>query len=450
MLGGTAVAGTDYVVPASLVLTFPPGVVTQTLTIQTLPDTLAEGVRTLTLGLTALSGAVAGTPASAVLGIADNERPDLTVTAVSGPVQVATGLPATVTATVRNLAAGPAPPSKLGVFLSPSSNTPGAGTRIALVDVPAVAGLASTVVTGPVTVPGNFSAGSYFLSVVADAPGAIAEENEGNNGLTAASQVQVILLLPDLIVTTVQPPGNTLSGKLVSAPVQVRNAGLVASGPYRVGVFLSTDPTPGTGTLVATRDMPPLAAGAGADVPVSLTLSDDIPQGAYFMSGVVDLAGVVVETSEANNALSSAVPFQVNRNLTKLRSVTAAFSTAAASPTCNGGLGGITLNLAGTLNLATQTGTTGQGTITLSGPVPGGTVTFNGPFSATVNLDETVTISFTAMVTGAITGTATATGSGVITGGVVTADITSGLLTRVTAPAGSCPFTGTLTAAGSP
>ena len=85
VLGGTAVAGTDYVTPPSLVLTFPPGVVTQTLTIQTLPDTLAEGVRTLTLGLTGLSGAVAGTPASALLGIADNERPDLTVTTVSGP-----------------------------------------------------------------------------------------------------------------------------------------------------------------------------------------------------------------------------------------------------------------------------------------------------------------------------------------------------------------------------
>jgi len=82
------------------------------------------------------------------------------------------------------------------------------------------------------------------------------------------------------------------------------------------------------------------------------------------------------------------MPLQVNRNLTKLRSVSAAFSTAAASPTCTGGLGGLTLNLAGTLNLATQTGTTGQGTITLSGPVPGGTATFNGPFSATVNLDE--------------------------------------------------------------
>jgi hypothetical protein len=158
----------------------------------------------------------------------------------------------------------------------------------------------------------------------------------------------------------------------VSAPVQVRNAGLAPSGPYRVGVYLSTDPNPGTGTLIATRDMPPLAAGAGADVPVSLTLADDIPQGAYYMSAVVDSGATVVETSEANNALASAVPFQVNRNLTKLRAVSAAFSTAVASPTCTGNLGSLTLNLSGTLNLATQTGTTGQGTITLSGPVRAG------------------------------------------------------------------------------
>ena len=130
--------------------------------------------------------------------------------------------------------------------------------------------------------------------------------------------------------------------------------------------------------------------------------------------------------------------------------MTAAFSTAPRPRPVPAASAAITLNLAGTLNLATQTGTTGQGTITLSGPVPGGTATFNGPFSATVNLDETVTIAFTATVTGAITGTATATGSGVITDGVVTADITSGLLTRTTAPLGSCPFTGTLTAAGQP
>ena len=450
-LGGTAVAGVDYVVPASLALTFPSGVVTQTLTIQTLPDTVAEGGRTITLGLTGLSGpVVVGTPATATLTIVDNERPDLAVTAVSGPAQAATGLPTTVTAVVRNLAAGAAPASKLGVFLSSSSAVPGAGTRIALVDVPGLAALASTAVTGAVTIPGNLSAGTYFLSVVADALGAITEENESNNGLTAGGQVDVVVLLPDLIVTTVQPPGNTLSGKLVSSPLQVRNAGLVASGPYRVGVFLSTDPTPGTGTLLAIRDMPPLAGGAGADVPVSLVVPDDLPQGAYFMSGVVDLNGAVAEVSEANNALASAVPFQVTRNLTKLTSVSASFSTAAASPSCSAALANQTLNLTGTLSLATQTGTTGQGTIVLSGPVTGGTVTFRGPFSATVNLDETVTFSFTATVSGAFTGTATASGNGTIASGVLTGNVTNGLLTVTAPPLGSCPFTGPLTATGQP
>src|SRR4029450_12572316 len=129
-------------IPASLVVTFPPGIVTQTLTIKTLTDTLAEGARSLTLGLSALRGAGAGPQATALLTILDDERPDLAVANVSGPTQAATGLPTSVPATVRNLAAGPAPASKLGVFLSPSSATPGMGTRIALVDVPALAGVA--------------------------------------------------------------------------------------------------------------------------------------------------------------------------------------------------------------------------------------------------------------------------------------------------------------------
>jgi hypothetical protein len=68
---------------------------------------------------------------------------------------------------------------------------------------------------------------------VADATGLIAEENESNSGLTAAAQVAVVLFLTDLVVTTVQPPGNTLSDKLVSAPLQVRKPGLVPSGPVR-------------------------------------------------------------------------------------------------------------------------------------------------------------------------------------------------------------------------
>jgi hypothetical protein len=163
-LGAAAVAGVNYAVPVSLVLNFPSGVTSQTIAIQTQPNTVAEGARVLTLGLTGLSGALAGSPAVATVTIIDNERPDLTMTSLSGPAQAATGIPTTVTAVVRNLAAGAAPASKLGVFLSSSSSMPGAGVRVALVDVPALAALATATVNAAVTIPGNVSTGSYFLS----------------------------------------------------------------------------------------------------------------------------------------------------------------------------------------------------------------------------------------------------------------------------------------------
>ncbi len=450
-VGGPAQPGIDYVDPGPITLVFPPGVATQTITIRTLPDTVVEGGETVRFELvSATGGAGIGSIPVATLFIFDNERPDLTVTSVSGPLQAANGLPMTVTAAVRNESGGPAPASKLGVFLSPGDATPGAGLFLGLVSTPTIPALTTATVTGAVMVPTSVLAGQYLVSVVADAPGTVVEELETNNGRTAASPVTLVNFLPDLVVTGVPSPGNTLSGKLLSTPLHVRNAGPVASGPFRVGVYLSQSQVPGTGLLLATRDVPNLAPSSGVDLPVTLSVPDDVAQGQYFVVGLADLNAAVVESDELNNALASAVPFQVTRNLTKLSSVSAAFSTAAVSPTCSSGLANLTLNLAGTLSLATQTGTTGQGTIVLSGPVPGGTVTFRGPFSATVNLDETVTISFTATVSGAITGTATATGSGVIANGVVAADITSGLLTKTTAPVGSCPFTGTLTAAGQP
>src|SRR5262249_46980279 len=169
-LGGNAVPGVDYVVPVSLLLSFPSGVTTQTLAIQTLPDTLAEGARTLTLGLAGMSGAQSGSPAAATLTIIDKARSDLAVMSVVGPAQAAIGIPTTVTAVVRNLAAGMAPASKLGVFLSQGSPAPGDGVRVALIDVPALAGLATATVNAPVTIPNTVPPGSYFFSVVADAP----------------------------------------------------------------------------------------------------------------------------------------------------------------------------------------------------------------------------------------------------------------------------------------
>ena len=145
----------------------------------------------------------------------------------------------TIVATIQNLTGGLAPATSLGVFLSPSSNTPGAGVRIGLVAIPSLTGGASYTASAPVTVPLDLAAGDHFLSAMADVLGAATEEVETNNGLTAAAQVAVVIVQPDLVVSTITGPVSMPRGKPVAIPMTVRNLGPVASGPYRVGVFVS-------------------------------------------------------------------------------------------------------------------------------------------------------------------------------------------------------------------
>jgi hypothetical protein len=191
----TATQTTDFTLtPGAGTLTFAPGVVTQTIAVKTVNNAAIEGPKTINLQLSNPSGGgvVLRAPTATQIALLDNERADLLVGSLWGPVQAATGTPMTVVATVRNQAGGAAPASSLRVFISPSSNTPGAGTAIGLLAVPSLMGGSSVTVTGSVTVPAGLPAGTYFLSAIADALGVVTEENEGNNGLTAASQVGIV------------------------------------------------------------------------------------------------------------------------------------------------------------------------------------------------------------------------------------------------------------------
>jgi hypothetical protein len=446
LLGGTAQPGTDYTDPGPITLVFPPGVTAQSVTIRTLPDTVVEpGGDTLRFELVNVTGAEIGAPGVAMLFIMDNERPDLAVTSVTGPFQAANGLPMVVTATVVNLSGAAAPASKLGVFLSASDATPGAGISLGALNTPAIAPLGSAVVTGAVAVPPGVAAGTYFLSVVADAPGVVVEEVDNNNGRTAAAQVTLVQFLPDLVVTGVPSPAGTLSGKLLSTPLHVRNAGPTASGPFRVGVFLSQDPAAGTGLLLAFRDMPSLPPGSGADVVLSLNVPNDLEQGQYYVAGVADLDGAVVESDETNNALTSAVTFAVTRDLTKLARVSATFMVqACGDPVISGG----SVDLTGTFTVASQTGTTAQGTLDATGTVDGAAIRVRGPFSATVNPDDTVSLSLTFTATGAITATGQASLAGTIAQGLLQA-AGSGTIQRMGVGV-VCPLAVTLQATGTP
>jgi hypothetical protein len=203
--GTTATLSTDFTLtPGVGTLTFLPGVTSRTITIQTINDTSVEGQEliVLTLANPTLSGQPGGTVSlgattTSTITLIDNERPDLTVTSLTGPAQAATGAPMTVVVTVQNLAGGPAPATSARIFLSQAASAPGAGTPIGLVPIPALAGGASATVAASIAVPPiasfpGFTPGDYFFSAVANNPAVVTEETTANNGLTAADQVEIV------------------------------------------------------------------------------------------------------------------------------------------------------------------------------------------------------------------------------------------------------------------
>ena len=458
----TATEFADYTLtPGQGTLTFLPGITTVVIKVQAVNDAELEGPESIVLSLSNPAGATLGTPTTTRITLLDNERPDLVVTSLTGPLQAATGLPMTIAATVQNLTGGMAPATTLGVFLSSSSNTPGAGVRIGVVPIPALAGGASFTATAAVSVPLDLATGDYFFSAMADVLAAALEEVETNNGLTAATQVSIVVMQPDLVVSAIAGPLTTSRGKPVSIPMTVRNLGPVASGPYRVGVFVSEDADPAvaatTGILLGVTDMPSLAPGASAAVTTSITPPVVLPQGTYWVSAVVDLNHAMGEPNEINNGLTSFTATKVQRPLSKL-------NRAAISLTPNGcgDVFGQAINLGGAFVLTTIAASTANGTFDLTGNFNGDPTRasrFKGTFTAAFNGsndDLSLTMVFTS-ITGFFTGIGSASAAGTYDGRVFEAEspddgatpALTGSLTRTTT-AETCTFGGSLTAIGDP
>jgi len=157
-----------------------------------------------------------------------------------------------------------------------------------------------TIFTNPVAIPAFIAPGSYSVSVVADYEQRVAESNEGNNGLTAFSPVEI--RRADLLVTAITAPATGSIGKTIAVGNTVKNEGMATATAVRVSFFVSpVSPTAGQGRLIGTRDIASLPAAASSAVTTTLTLPANLEPGSYFVSAVVDVAGAIVEGEEGNN-----------------------------------------------------------------------------------------------------------------------------------------------------
>ncbi|WP_437693045.1 CARDB domain-containing protein [Sorangium sp. So ce176] len=233
--------------------------------------------------------------AGALLGV--GHRPDLIVSAVSGPPNLVPGGAFSASVTVCNQGTTSSPGGGVDVFLS-------ADTAITPFDAPAGSGPVPGLSPGQcasVAVPANAYVpdGAYHLGAIVDQGGSLTELIETNNA--AAGSVLGVGNQPDLIVSAVSGPPSRFPGGGFEASVTVCNQGTQPSHGSDVEMRLSADAT------VTAADFP----AGGGPVPsldpgqcatVTIPASAYVPDGAYHLGAIVDPHGWAHELIETNNA----------------------------------------------------------------------------------------------------------------------------------------------------
>jgi hypothetical protein len=232
--------------------------------------------------------------------------PDLTLIALSAPVQAAPGQTLQVSNTVKNVGDSAAGAFRVGFYLSDDPTTPN-GAPIGFRQVVGLAPPMSSVGSTAVTIPNSATDGPTFLVGVADDLDGVIEGVESNN----VRAVPLTIVRPDLIVSAVSAPATGTIGGTLPVSTTVRNitTGMV-SATFTVSIYLATNVSanssfdPAAARLVGSRTIAGLAGSGSSTATTQVTIPGDLVPGAYFLGAVVD--GLVFERDITNNTRTAA------------------------------------------------------------------------------------------------------------------------------------------------
>src|SRR5206468_903251 len=271
-------------------------------------------------------------------------RPDLLVQSVTvtssvaaTPSAVAPGLPITVRTTIKNqaVAGGTAAPTVLRLYLSSDATLDGGDTQLGDdIPVPAIAGGGVVTVSRIVPIPDTTLLGPYYVIAQVNATNTTLEADSPAQGNDVKATLTPLIVGPDLMVSTATAsPAATAPGFTVAVTNTVRNAGGQPTGPFDVGIYLSSDGVyDGGDQLLGTRRVTmDLAAGAASTAVTSVTLPNTLTAGSYFLIVRADITGAppgeISEANEGNN--TRAIALRVVRPDLLVQSVTVTSSVAA-------------------------------------------------------------------------------------------------------------------------
>ena len=184
---------------------------------------------------------------TATFTLTQTNLPDLIVTAVTSPTTGVAGGSIDISVTLKNQGAQAAGAFGVVFYLSTDST-------ITTSDIDtgwgcpfdSLAAGASTGCGGPITLPANVAAGTYYFGAYADNANAVAESNETNNGLAATHTI------------TIASSGTTYTLTLAKAGT---GTGTVSGGgSYAAGATVNLTATPASGSTFAGWSPSPCAA----------------------------------------------------------------------------------------------------------------------------------------------------------------------------------------------
>ena len=268
-------------------------------------------------------------PSNVASGFYTVGLPDLQGALLTGPVTASWGQSVSVRWQLRNAGPLSAGASRVQWYLSRDglgsaddvllSRPAGAGTSYLQSGVAADA--SSSLYTTPVQLPSaaplGWTGSSFFVIMKADATNQVVESNESNNfgqmG-TSKDRAPITIGLPDLQGATLTAPTTTAWGQAVSVRWQVRNAGPVPAGEFRVQWYLSRDSVGSAddrilglaGGVHVSYLLAGLATGASGPLyTTQLQLPGSPPSGwtgsSFYLIMKVDTTSRVAESNESNN-----------------------------------------------------------------------------------------------------------------------------------------------------
>jgi len=158
------------------------------------------------------------------------------------------------------------------------------------------AGAASSAST-TVAIPPGTESGYWYIIVEADAGEAVTEVSETNNASSRSLRIG-----PDLDITALSAPTSASAGQSITITDSVKNIGGAPAASSLTRLYLSTNTTvDASDTLIGSRNVPALAAGATSSGSTTVTIPQGTAAGTWYIVAQADSEDAVTETSETNN-----------------------------------------------------------------------------------------------------------------------------------------------------